>query len=170
MGIPFIIVTCPTCDKVLEFDTPSRTGLGPMIRKCNKCGETFVSGQKEWQEMTLPRRAVYVVCSLAYVGFLSVAGGASAQCAFALFTHPEETKPLAWGPISVPAAVLWGLAIVAIQIWRVLSSMRRSGEKNPPYRWSVFDLQVALTAKVMSLLILPVFLAWGLGGLLSLFR
>src|SRR5258708_18842210 len=60
IGFPCTSYTCPHCGHVLYVDFWSQNvRLGPGIRKCTQCGESYDDGSREWPQLPFNQKLRY---------------------------------------------------------------------------------------------------------------
>jgi hypothetical protein len=122
---------CPHCNKVVDsLPLGICSWLGPELYRCGHCGSSYNSGRLEWVDMTLRRKAWYVLVSFLYVGAVGGMGGVSvAGCVQFLKDGPWQ-KELPVGTLEQGLGTLaCALLIAVVQVGRVFRSVQRTNER-----------------------------------------
>lgn len=118
----------------------------------------------EWKHLPGWGKGWFLGISLLYVVLGSLLGGLSFDIAYELW-HTGKF-PVEWR-FSEPSFMVgwgcWTVLILAVQIYRVYCSHKRSQLDPKPMNGSFLSVQLGLHFKCLVLLILPGLLAWG-GG------
>lgn len=161
---------CSCCQKrtgVLLF-LGFTSGLGPNEYTCPKCGTRFDSRRTEWRQKTWKGKAIYLTMTAFYtvlVGTFGAVFTASAirfiQQGVSAAEYPLDAWKEFW-PLGIPFAAL----LLALQIYRVRASVRRSpaGERTL-YRASFWKFHCNPQGIAMFLMLVIPALGW-LAGLI----
>src|SRR5262249_45274494 len=136
-------VLCPFCLRLVETSLIGlSTLLGPSLLRCRKCDRLFTSHRSEWRDRGSAGRTWYVALSIVHVVLGAAASFVITWCACAI-----ARAPLDWPPAA--AAAFWGTAVAALQITRVVRSLRRTSRvEREAHRAGFWSLDLYLPQKV----------------------
>jgi hypothetical protein len=164
MAVGFILwKKCGRCDQILDHHISGvSTCLGPEALLCPKCGACIATGRSEWASLTTYWRARYVVRTIVYAAFVGWVGAASVRAALQFLEKgPSATKVPVGGPGLVEGLVFWIVLVLALQVWRVRASTRRtSSATREPDRPRFGNLKYKLHVKLLTLAFTPALLGW----------
>lgn len=153
--------SCPHCQFPIEIRLFwVSTLLGPSQINCPKCGGELQLGRSEWADMTLNGRIWFLLVSAIYVLMVGVLTGNFVDQIWQLWSMDARIVNMRTeSPIFQTAAYLGGLAVIPVQLYRIIASYRRS---SAPQKLTMseflFGLQWNLQAKCLLLLLL----VWGI--------
>ena len=123
---------CPQCKEGYDSQALGvSSGLGQPLYRCPHCGSVFSSGRLEWADMTVGKKAWYLIVSLLYVLATGGLGGLCfAQGVYQIQHGPQEWR-VPWGlPEQWWGIFGWASLIGVIQIVRVYRSLARTNLKD----------------------------------------
>ncbi len=153
--------SCPHCQCTIEVRLFAISSLlGPSQISCLKCQGEIQLGRSEWADMTLNGRIWFLIVTVIYVLMVGVLTGNFVDQIWQLWSLDERIVNMRTGsPIFQTAAWLGGLAVIPVQIYRILASRRRSGTvQKLTLSEFYFGLQWNLQAKCLLLLLV----VWGI--------
>jgi hypothetical protein len=164
MKILIVHDKCPGCGWIFDSHILGLTSLlGPEAVYCRTCRVLVRSGRAEWPELTLRGKVRYISLSVIYATIVGFLGGYSYGAVHDFWLeipHEMDEPPDFLGPVFLTGAALWGGGTLLFQGYRVLMSIRRSGQPGmKPPRW-LFNLQRHVQFKCIALLLLIPFGIW----------
>lgn len=125
----YYIIRCPKCGRPVDYQIwHIRTGLGPRIVLCSKCGTRVSTARREWVEFTDLGKFRYVFLTILYVvicGLMGAGIGALVQMNIQVWSGGAFAPESMFSPPIMIGALAAGLFVLLLQLYRVASSRRR---------------------------------------------
>lgn len=157
MEAVYTIVHCPECGRALDAHMYCLfTGLGPSRVECPKCGCAFESKRKEWNDLHWMGKLRFFALSVFYALILGLTGGIFwVLTGPEGFAPPETSSPDPFALLKMlPGIVGVVIAIAAVQIYRIITSLRRQRETDQAsFRATFWNLQLNVQLKMGIVLI-----------------
>ncbi|MBW1891960.1 MAG: hypothetical protein JRI93_15890 [Deltaproteobacteria bacterium] len=140
----FISEYCPHCEAEIEWRSGlfTRNTLGPENEKCPHCGKDYVTGRKEWAQMSRGEDREYYrrtgLRCLAVFGFWVMGVMLVAfMVTGAMFRPAGQTAML----ISLVISILGGLALAVRVLQLAMGNISKSIERSPVKALSAKQIQ-----------------------------
>jgi hypothetical protein len=156
------MMSCPHCHIPLDFRIGLTSGLGAPVGPCGSCRRPVATGRNEWPAMTALGRMRYVLLSALYVVVVPWLG---AGVAYDLWTRLGQlterysaqvfySGAFLREPFARGLAVALAVVTLALQVYRVRASIRRSAAPTPPRTIGLQRLDFGLQVKMLLVLCL----------------
>ena len=158
---------CPNCHHILEIRILGlASGLGPSEINCLKCGQRFQTGRVEWWEMAeMPifARVWFFSITLIYIAVLGLLTGNFVDQSFQLWNLDPVIVNLRYQstPFHV-GAYIGCFAVVLLQVYRVIASIRRSRVE---YKLTTSEFFLGLQWNLQLKCLVVLFAIWGVAQL-----
>jgi hypothetical protein len=161
-------VSCGRCHHPFDFFfVLGSTGLGPDAVLCRLCRTPIETGRQEWRDFGAARRWRYALRSIVYALLVATAfGHVGFTSYYALWDFRKHAATaFLHSPPFLALTVASGVAVLALQAWRIRRSERRARENRPrfPGPWGL-DLDFGLQLKAALLLGVSFFVFSSLGA------
>lgn len=105
------------------------SGLGSTMYSCKSCGRRFLSGRREWSDMSAAGKVWYYLISIAYIISIAIPGGAAGAIIVAVFAGGMTAAERKHLPVAGPAvcgAIATACGIAILQYLRTKWSLQRT--------------------------------------------
>jgi hypothetical protein len=152
----YVLVRCPRCGSVLESRLFGlHSALGSPLMTCDRCGNVAEIDRREWIDFPPLHRISFGIATLIYTSFVAMFGGLVGAAGWHIaivgdmdVDQPIEFRELLTDPAFVSSGIAFGLAIVAVQFFRIHRSLQRTLiEDDVPVRASFWDIETNLQLK-----------------------
>ena len=109
---------CPYCKKTLDFKVEGGSGWSespigvPSFRHCPHCGGKISDGKKEWCDLNVITKIVYLLRTVWTIFVIGVLGGALAAMVLRHFIFGYDSSIqyflYAWAAWLIGCSILWG--------------------------------------------------------------
>ena len=142
--------SCPTCGKSIDTRMYGlSSGLGPPMLRCGGCAQLIKTTRREVAQMG-PLRVVWLLLAS---GILVLGGGLMGGLSMAItrsFWIPGTWPDKLSFDHFFQDGLIWGSLMIALQVYRVIRSLLRSGDE--PFPASYWNLQIDMQGKMAVLL------------------
>ena len=126
-----VIESCPHCRTPYSATILGlSSGLGTSQFECSHCQGRFSSHRHEWREQGSLARLRYGIMSVVYVVVLGGAWGIVTKAAWQNLKQGPTDSVAPDGATFWAGAIVGGLAVCSLQIWRVRKSVERTAAAN----------------------------------------
>ena len=152
--------SCPSCRCPIELQMFAVSSLlGPSEINCLKCQQPVRLARMEWPEMSVKTRTWFFFVTLLYVIVVGMLTGNFIDQAFQLWNMDAKIVNLRFHSLTFQVfACVGGVAVILVQIYRIIASCRRSGT---PYKLTIAEFILGLQWNLQFKFLWLLIIIWG---------